>query len=81
MVLSIRKNFLVLNPQLSARCKNYILGSLSYCAKGNLSILAGFIIGVISYYIKDFWGLERDFLAKMSVLSGHFLLNILQLFE
>ena len=63
------------------------MGSLSYCARENLSNLAGFIIRVISYYIKDFWGLERDFLAefeylkllsseilrsKMSVLSGRF---------
>ena len=41
-----------------------LLGSLSYFMRGNLSYLAGFIIGAISYYIKDFWGLERDFLAE-----------------
>ena len=40
------------------------LGSLSYFMRGNLSYLAGFIIGAISYYIKEFWGLERDFLEK-----------------
>ena len=51
------------------------MGSLSYYARENLSYLADFIIGLISYYIKDFWGLERDFLAKFvrfvrSILAG-----------
>ena len=40
------------------------LGSLSSSVRGNLSYLGSFIIGAISYYIKDFWGLERDFLEE-----------------
>ncbi len=52
------------------------MGSLSYEPRGNLSDLAGFIIGVISYHIKDFWSLERGFLAKYvcfvrSILVGN----------
>ena len=38
-----------------------LLGSLSYFMRGNLSYLAGFIIGVMSYYIKDFWGIREGF--------------------
>jgi hypothetical protein len=34
-------------------------------SRGETSLyLAGFIIGVISYYIEGFWGLERDSLVK-----------------
>ena len=46
-----------------------LLGSLSYSMRGNLSNLADFIIGIISYYIKEFWGSERDFLAEVDI--GH----------
>ena len=53
-----------------------LLGSLSYEPRGNLSDLAGFIIRVISYYIKDFWGLEREFLAKF-VWCAHIIVIIL----
>lgn len=43
---------------------NIIWGPSRNEARENLSDLAGFIIGVMSYYIKDFWELERDFLAE-----------------
>jgi hypothetical protein len=44
--------------------------------RGNLSCSHKGIIRAISYYIKDFWGLERAFLAKFvrfvrSFLAGN----------